>query len=794
MARLFPTFPAALLLAAALPAKGPAMPATAPLPLIPAPLGWEADGGTLAAADLGRIVVVGGGGGGSGAAAAQRQAALLAGWWHQATGRTPPVQSAGPGPAPAGAVVLALTGSGPDTAPTVPGEVDERCTLLVRPDGITVTAAAPAGLFRGAQAVRQLLLAAAAGDGRLPTGRAELAPRCRWRGMMLDSGRHLQDVPTILGLIDQLALYGFNVLHWHLTEDQGWRLEVPGHPALTEVGAWRTGPDGRRYGGFYTADQVREVVAHAAARFVTVVPEIELPGHAKAALASYPELSCTGGPFAVETQWGIHADVFCAGNDAVFALLGDVFDQVVALFPGAYVHIGGDEVPKDRWRACPRCQARLRDEGLADAHALQSWFVRRASRLLQDRGRRLIGWDEILEGGLPPGATVQSWRGTAGAVAAAEAGHDAVVSPTSHAYFDYDPGQLPLQKVLAFDPVPPGLGPEAAARILGGALNLWTEYVPPGRIGRQLFPRLPAMAEALGAPAGPKPLDEFLPRLTVHESWWPKVGITPGVAARPLRLRTDCGADGGCTVQAVPADPDGAGFAGLERHVRIAAFPRSDRWQADLPPEEQLLPTEPAWSDGDRWTGAPDEPMVVFAQLLLAAPGAAPRPYGAPAVVELEPSVAAGRPVAFAVPPSGRYPGRGPHPLTDGVRGGRDFRDGRWVGFEAADLDAVIDLGETRPLAGISLRAVQDAHAWVFLPRQVRFFVSADGRAWREIGSAGHGVPDREQRKLVREFAVAATGTARYVRVVAASLGACPGWHPGQGQPCWLFVDEIRVF
>ncbi|MFN2371937.1 MAG: family 20 glycosylhydrolase [Candidatus Krumholzibacteriia bacterium] len=794
MARLLTTFPAALLLAAALPAKGPAMPATAPLPLIPAPLGWEADGGTLAAADLVRIVVVGGGGGGSGGAAAARQAALLAGWWHQATGSTPPVQSAGPGPAPTGAVVLALTGSGPDTAPSVPGGVDERCTLRVRPDGITVTAAAPAGLFRGAQAVRQLLLTAAAGDGRLPTGRAELAPRCRWRGMLLDSGRHLQDVPTILGLIDQLALYGFNVLHWHLTEDQGWRLEVPGHPSLTEVGAWRTGPDGRRYGGFYTADQVREVVAHAAARFVTVVPEIELPGHAKAALASYPELSCTGGPFAVETQWGIHADVFCAGNDAVFALLADVFDQVVALFPGAYVHIGGDEVPKDRWRACPRCQARLRDEGLDDVHALQGWFVRRAGRLLQDRGRRLIGWDEILEGGLPPGATVQSWRGTAGAVAAAEAGHDAVVSPTSHAYFDYDPGQLPLEQVLAFDPVPPGLGPEAAARILGGALNLWTEYVPPGRIGRQLYPRLPAMAEALGAPAGPKPLDEFLVRLRRHERFWPRLGIVAGAAARPLQLQSVESGDGTWRVRAVLAESARPWPGGLQTKVQIGEIALPPDWRPDLPAEEQGVAAGVHWSDADTWTAPATADRLVVAQLLVRDAAGQVLPYGAPAVLELNASLAVGRAVTFGTAPSGRYPGRGRWPLTDGVRGGRDFRDGRWVGFEASDLTATIDLGETRPLAGISLRAVQDANAWVFLPRQVRFFVSADGRSWREIGSTGHGVPDREQRKLVREFAVATTGAARYVRIVAASLGACPGWHPGQGQPCWLFVDEIRVF
>ncbi|MBE0565629.1 MAG: family 20 glycosylhydrolase, partial [Krumholzibacteria bacterium] len=640
---------------------------------------------------------------------------------------------------------------------------------------------------------RQLLLAGAAGDGRLPAGRAELAPRFRWRGMLLDSGRHLQDVPTILRLVDQLALYGFNVLHWHLTEDQGWRLEVPGHPALTEVGAWRTGPDGRPYGGYYTAGQVREVVAYAAARFVTVVPEIELPGHCKAALAAYPELSCTGGPFAVETQWGIHADVFCAGNDAVFALLGDVFDHVAGLFPAAYVHIGGDEVPKDRWLACPRCRARLAAEGLADVHDLQGWFVRRAGSLLQDRGRRLIGWDEILEGGLPPGATVQSWRGTAGAVAAVEAGHDAVVSPTSDAYFDYDAGQLPLEQVLAFDPVPAGLAPAAAARILGGALNLWTEYVPQERIDRHLYPRVAAMAEALGAPAGPKQLAAFLARLAVHAAWWPRLGITPGPASRPLRLEAARTADGDYAVRADLDASARAHLGGLDPRVRMAAVPRPEAWQAARPPEEQPALPDAAWSATDRWRGPLEAPMVVLAQLLVRGSDGELQPYGAPAAVELEPSLAAGRPVACAAPPSTRYPGHGEHPLTDGARGGRDFADGRWVGFEAADLDATIDLGAPTTVAEVSLRAIQDANAWIFLPRQVRFYGSPDGRRWDDLGTADHQVADREQQKVIREFTAAGREQVRWVRVVAENLGGCPPWHPGKGQPCWLFVDEIRV-
>ena len=773
------------------PAKGSVAMADAALPpLIPTPQAWQPAGGRLALADLARIVI------GSDGGAAARQAPLLSGWWQQATGRALPVQVAGAGPAPAGSVQLVLTGDGPDTAPAVPGAVDERATLLLSADGVTVTAAAPAGLFRGLQALRQLALVAATGDGTLPTGRIELAPRFRWRGMLLDSGRHLQEVGAIRQVIDQLALYGFNVLHWHLTEDQGWRLEVPSRPELTTVGAWRYEPDGRRYGGFYTADQVREVVAYAAARFVTVVPEIELPGHAKAALAAYPALSCTGGPFVVETQWGVHEDVFCAGSDEVFALLADVFDQVVTLFPSAYVHIGGDEVPKDRWLACSRCRARLAAEGLPDVHALQSWFVRRAGRLLADRGRRFIGWDEILEGGLPATATVQSWRGIAGAVAAVEAGNDAVVSPTSHAYFDYDPGLLPLEQVLTFDPVPADLDARAAGRILGGALNLWTEYVPQARISRHLFPRLPAMAEALGAPVEARALDGFLVRLRQHERFWPRLGIVAGAASRPLQLRTVEAADGTWRVQATLTETANRLLGDLETGVRIGTIALPPAWQPDGLAEEQDVSAGAGWQDGDTWAGPATGDRLVVAQLLLRDAAGQSQPYGAPAVLELNASRAAGLAVTYDQEPSTRYPGRSRRPLTDGARGGRDFRDGGWVGFEATDLTATIDLGAPAAVTEVSIRALQDANAWIFLPSEVVVLGSGDGQMWTELGRVGHEVSDREQRKIVHEFTVPVAGSPqawRWIRVQARQAGPCPPWHPGRGQPGWVFVDEVRV-
>jgi hexosaminidase len=325
--------------------------------------------------------------------------------------------------------------------------------------------------------------------------------------------------------IDLLAYHKMNVFHWHLTEDQGWRIEIKKYPKLTQIGAWR-GPDDERYGGLYTQDDVREIVAYARSHYVTIVPEIELPGHCTAALAAYPELSCTGGPFEVSRRWGIHKEIYCAGNDETFAFLEGVLSEVIELFPSEYVHIGGDEVPKDRWKGCPKCQARIKAEGLAGEDELQSYFIRRIEKYLNSRGRRLIGWDEILEGGLAPHATVQSWRGMDGAIAAARAGHDVIVSPTSHCYLNFpqepDPsapewmGLIALEQIYSFEPTPPELTAEQARHVLGGEGNVWTEYAPQERVDYQAFPRLCALAEVLWSPKGQRDWDDFQERMTVH--------------------------------------------------------------------------------------------------------------------------------------------------------------------------------------------------------------------------------------------------------------------------------------
>lgn len=477
----------------------------------------------------------------------------LKAYLHQATGLTCECIDFAGGLSPENAIHL--------SGPTGAGR-DESYGLRVRPNTVSLEAESPEGLFRGVQTIRQLLKrgimhtrlpessAKGAADSRydtywtMPCVQISDAPRHLHRGMLLDCGRHFMPVEFVKRYIDLLAYHKMNVLHWHLTEDQGWRIEIKKHPKLTEIGAWRkaTRDDERprdaqgRYGGFYTQEQIRDVVAYAKSRYVTVIPEIEMPGHALAALAAYPELSCNGKPLEVCTQWGVFDDVYCAGNDKVFDFLQDVLGEVIDLFPGTYIHVGGDECPKTRWEKCPKCQARMKAEHLKNEHELQSYFIRRIEAFLNGKGRRLIGWDEILEGGIAPNATVQSWRGMDGAIAAATAGHDVICSPTSHCYLDYaqwdTPGEptfmgyVPLETTYSFEPTPPSLKPDQARHILGVEGNLWSEHAPPSRVDWQVFPRLCAVAEVGWSPKASRDMSDFQRRMRTHFKRLDALGVT----------------------------------------------------------------------------------------------------------------------------------------------------------------------------------------------------------------------------------------------------------------------------
>ena len=403
---------------------------------------------------------------------------------------------------------------------TLVAEKEGTYTLTIAPEGIEISASTGAGLFYGLQSLRQLFEAEDTerpSSVRIPAITIVDTPRFSWRGLHLDVSRHFQPVSFVKTYIDLMSRYKLNTFHWHLTDDQGWRIAIARYPRLTSVGGCRQETmvekhfepyvgDGTPHCGSYTQAEIRDVVRYAAERYVTVVPEIEMPGHAKAALAAYPELACTPGPFEVRTTWGVDEDVFCP-HEATFTFLENVLTEVIDLFPGRYIHVGGDEVPKTRWKASPVAQEIIRREGLKDEEELQSWFIRRIERFLVSKNRRLIGWDEILEGGLAPEATVMSWRGTSGGIAAARQDHDVVMTPNSHLYFDYYQGDarfeplaigglVTLERVYSYEPVPDSLTAEQSKHILGAQANLWTEYLKtPQSVEYMLWPRALALAE-----------------------------------------------------------------------------------------------------------------------------------------------------------------------------------------------------------------------------------------------------------------------------------------------------------
>lgn len=425
----------------------------------------------------------------------------------------------------------------------------EGYSLNVEPGRVTLEASEAAGLFRGTQTLRQLI----DGGDIIPAVRIVDQPRFRYRGLLLDCGRHFMPKEFVKRYIDLMAYHKLSVLHWHLTDDQGWRIEIKKYPRLTEVGAWRKATrtsetpvdDQGRYGGFYTQDEIREIVAYANARFITVIPEIEMPGHALAALASYPELACAPRNFEVGTQWGVFDDVLCAGDDRVFAFIENVLTEVLDLFDSPYIHIGGDECPKARWKACPKCQARMRSMELKTEDELQSYFVRRVGVWLAMRGRRLVGWDEILEGGLPPTAVVQCWRGMNHVTRAIQNGNMVIVSPTSHCYLDYwqgnlpgeptNRGYLPLQQTYSLEPVPAEISPPQARRILGVEGSMWTEHSPPPLVDRQVFPRLCAIAEVGWSPAD-RDWDDFSRRINDHYLRLDQLHVTYYIAPPQLLI------------------------------------------------------------------------------------------------------------------------------------------------------------------------------------------------------------------------------------------------------------------
>lgn len=645
--------------------------------------------------------------------------------------------------------------------------------LEVSSEVIRLSAATAHGLFYGLQTIRQLLPAEIersepASDvvWTVPAVRIVDKPRFSWRGMLLDCGRHFMDKEFVKRYIDLLAYHKMNVLHWHLTEDQGWRIQIRKYPKLTEVGARRTEEDGTVYGGFYSQEDIREVVAYAARKFVTVVPEIELPGHSVAALAAYPQFSCTGGPFEVETRWGVHSDIYCAGNDSSFTFLEDILAEVMELFPSTYIHIGGDEAPKKRWENCSKCQARVQAESLKDEHELQSYFIRRIESFLNERGRRIIGWDEILEGGLAPNATVQSWRGMDGAIAAVRAGHNAIVSPTSHAYFDYNVATTDMRQVYSFEPIPAGISDKEAALILGGECNMWTERAPQELIDSKVFPRILAMSERLWSPKSMSDYKRFQQRVHSHDPRLDILGVHYGAESKPVHILTEFDSlNLHCRVQMEAGEPGLDIFYTLNGKTPGATSARFDR--------ELLLTTAAdlvaqAYRDG--------------------------KPYGEISYFKYHPHKAIGKEVVLDTIYHSNYHAGGSMGLVNGIRGGENFREGGWQGFEENDLSCVIDLGQLDQISSVKAGFLQDIGSWIFLPQKMIVSLSTDGDHFDSVAEKGHTVSLKGQSATIEEIRIGfASTSARFVKIKAVNVGRCPDWHPGSGGKAWIFVDEIVV-
>ncbi len=643
------------------------------------------------------------------------------------------------------------------------------------------------GLFNGVQTLLQLLppdvmsgVPAEDIDLELPAVYIHDYPRFKWRGMHLDVGRHFFPKEFIKKYLDLMAMYKMNVFHWHLTEDQGWRIEIKKYPELTRVAAWRTEPDGTVYGGYYTREDIREIVDYAAARHITIVPEIEMPGHSVAALAAYPELSCTGGPFEVATLWGVKEDVYCAGNEKTFGFLEDVLLEVMDLFPGEYIHIGGDEVPKTRWEQCPKCQARIRKEGLADEAELQSWFIRRMEGFLNEHGRKLIGWDEILEGGLAPGATVMSWRGEKGGIEAAEMGHDVVMTPNDHCYFDHyqaDPATQPkaigglttLKEVYHYDPVPEELNEAEKKHIIGVQGNLWTEYIPTSEYAEYMaVPRMVALAEVAWTRSDRIDWERFVRKLEQHFLRLPIMNVNYCDAIFSVEIMPEYNRDAGGVMIRMSTDiPDA--------EIRYTLDGNDPGPEAAVYDTLFLLENTAVIKAGIFKDGSP---------------------RGKVSSKEVTLHKAVGKPFYYKESYSEKYDAGGDFGLVNGIRGSVYYNDGNWQGFSGVDFEVVIDMGNIMPIQSISVGFLQNMTSWIFLPSTVSFLVSDSeaGSDFKSVGEFINSVPMEEKEAMIKNFNRSFSGlTARYIKVRAKNPGPCPDWHPGAGNPSWVFVDEIVV-
>ena len=710
----------------------------------------------------------------------QRNAGFLAGYVLESTGKTLAVEAGATG---SHAIVLRL---GLQT------ENPEAYLLEVNEDQVTITGSSAAGVFYGIQTLRKSLPVAKDAQVVLPPVRVNDAPRFAYRGMMLDVCRHFFSLDSVKRYIDILALHNINRFHWHLTDDQGWRIEIKKYPQLTQIGSQRKETvigrnsgkyDGIPYGGYYTQEEAREIVAYAKDRYITVIPEFEMPGHMQGVLAAFPELGCTGGPYDVWTQWGVSEDVICAGNDKSLELIKDVLAELIEIFPSEYIHVGGDECPKTRWEKCPKCQAKIRQLGLKDdkehtaEQRLQSYIITEAEKFLNAHGRKIIGWDEILEGGVAPNATVMAWRGAGEGVKAAKMRHDVIMVPTTYFYFDYyqtnildeEPlaigGYVPIEKVYSFEPYQKELTAEENKHIIGLQANLWTEYITSFRhVEYMVLPRMAALSEIQWTQPQFKDYGDFLERMPKMFDIYDIYGYN--YARHLFDVKANFLPDtvaGTLTVTLSTLD-------GANIHYTLDG-------------------TKPS-ANSPKYTGL----LTLKENCTFKA--AAIRPAGSSRVytAEINLNKASLKPIALLQPLKAPYIFNGALNLVDGLTGNANYKTGRWIAFYGNDMEAVIDFKQPTEISSVEIHTCVEKGDWVFDARGFSVAVSDDGKNFTAVASEDYPVatPDSPNGVLAHKLTFEPRN-ARYLKVVALSERRIPDWHTGKGYTGFLFVDEIVV-
>ena len=717
----------------------------------------------------------------------KRNAEFLAEYIGQATGFVLPTQGLAEGKEPTKhSIVLGLSA---DIANK------EGYVLDVQADNVFLNGQTPNGVFYGIQTLRKAIPAqTTATDILLPAGVINDEPRFPYRGLHLDVSRHFFPLEFIKEYIDLLALHNMNTFHWHLTDDQGWRIEIKRYPKLTEVGAMRNRTvigknsgkyDNTPYGGFYTQEEAREIVEYARERYIDVIPEVDLPGHMLAALAAYPELGCTGGPYEVCPEWGIFEDVLCIGNDKTFEFLEGVMEEIIDIFPSRYIHIGGDECPRTRWQSCPKCQARIKAEGLkADKNhtaedRLQSYCMTRIEKFLNAHGRQIIGWDEILDGDVAPNATVMSWRGMEGGIKAAQLGHDVIMVPTSYAYLDYyqtddltdEPfgigGYVPVEKVYSLEPVPAALTAEQAKHILGAQANLWTEYIlTPEHAEYMILPRIAALCEVQWTQPEKKDFQDFAKRLVSLMKLYQRDGLN--YAKHIFNLKA-------------AFTPDAA-----NKTINVTLGTVDD-----APIYYTLDGTEPTTAS----TLYDGQPVTISQTAGFCA--VAIRPEGNSKVVkrDIDFNKATLCPITLTgQQPAANYAYDGAITLVDGMKGSNSYTNGAWLGFIGGDVTAVIDLGAPTEIQHVAINANISMDNWIMGCKGLEVAVSDDNETFRPVSSMVFPDETDLHKNDIETYEASFNPVgARYVKVTARPFAALPKGHDGAGKAPYLFIDEISI-